>query len=131
MSKIKVVVLSLISIFIIGISLFYFSNFVFPWEKKNVIETTLDWAGISQLPVNNEDISIEKRGSIFSRQFILNFETSNKNIEDWIERETVFKNINPIQKNNSKTYNIKGKNGSFGGQIIIENRKVLINMSWS
>ena len=131
MSKIKVVILTLISIFIIGISLFYFSNFVFPWEKKNVIETTLDWAGISQLPVNNEDISIEKRGSIFSRQFILNFETSNKNIEDWIERETVFKNINPIQKNNSKTYNIKGKNGSFGGQIIIENRKVLINMSWS
>lgn len=99
--------------------------------EKNAIETTLDWAGISQLPVNNEDISIEKRGSTFSRQFILNFETSNKNIEDWIERETVFKNINPIQKNNSKTYNIKGKNGSFGGQIIIENRKVLINMSWS
>lgn len=131
MSKIKVVVLTLISIFIIGISLFYFSNFVFPWEKKNAIETTLDWAGISQLPVNNEDISIEKRGSTFSRQFILNFETSNKNIEDWIERETVFKNINPIQKNNSKTYNIKGKNGSFGGKIIIENRKVLINMSWS
>lgn len=131
MNKTKVGVFTLLSIIIIGISVFYFSNYVFPWEKKNAIETTLDWAGISQLPVNNEVISIEKRGTLFSRQFILKFEASDKKIEDWIEKETVFKNINPIQKNNSKKYNIKGRNGSIGGKIIIHDNKVLINMSWS
>lgn len=131
MSKIKLVIFSLLSIIIIGVLVSLFTNYIFPWEKKDAIETTLDWSGISQLPVTNDNISIEKRGSLFTRQFILEFETSDKNTEDWIKKETVFKNINPIQKNNLRTYNIKGKNGSIGGKIIIENKKVLINMSWS
>ena len=132
MNKRTITYFTLLSIFIIGFSVLFFSNYVFPWQKKNAIETTLIWSGISKLPVNDHDISVSKKGSIFTRQFILEFETSTSNIEDWIKSDIVFQYIVPIQKNDLKIYSIyPGKEGSFGGTITIQNNKVLINMSWS
>lgn len=132
MSRKAAIFFSLLSIIVIGTTVMLFSNYVFPWQKKNAIETTLNWAGLSKLPVNGDDVSVIKKGSMFTRQFVLEFETTQENIENWIKTEVSFRNISFTTKNNRTIYNFHpGKENSFGGTITIQNNKVLINMSWS
>lgn len=121
-----------ISIFFIGISVPLFSNYVFPWQKQTAIETTLIWAGISKFPASNDQIIVTKKGTLFTRQFLLEFETSTENIDRWIKTEIAFKKVSSVEKDNERIYNFHpGKKGSIGGTIRIQNNKVLIKMSWS
>jgi hypothetical protein len=79
------------TLFIFSIYILFFSNIVMPWEKNEIIKTTLDWGGLNKLPENSKIIEIEKRGSMFIRQFIIEFESSNSDINSWIEKNEKLK----------------------------------------
>jgi hypothetical protein len=79
------------TLFIFSIYIIFFSNIVMPWEKNEIIKTTLDWGGLNKLPENSKIIEIEKRGSMFIRQFIIEFESSNSDINSWIEKNEKLK----------------------------------------
>lgn len=110
----------------------YFSSFVMPWQKEDAIKCALSWGQLEKLPQNAEIIDMEKRGSIFTRQFIIEFESSESEIKKWMLRSKGFKNVIPKTLKNTKTYEIHPKElESYGGKVEITGNKVLINMSWS
>jgi hypothetical protein len=133
MTKSVLKILSLIFVlFIALIYLNFFSNIVFPWKKDVAINTTLNWGGLSKLPDNMENLEIEKRGSAFSRQFIIKFCSDQKEIQKWILNSKRLKNNIPQINKKTKVYEISpGENGALGGKVEIEGTKVLINISWN
>lgn len=128
------IIKTLIGIFILFLTYIYISNaYVFPWEKKEAIQATLEMGGLNKLPHGIKNLQIEKRGSIFTRQFIIEFEFENSTkINDWIKQSKRLKDNVPNIKDNTKTYQIyPGENGAYGGKVEILDKKVRINMSWS
>ena len=79
------------TLFIFSIYIIFFSNIVMPWERNEIIKTTLDWGGLNKLPENSKIIEIEKRGSMFTRQFIIEFESSDSDINSWIDKSEKLK----------------------------------------
>lgn len=126
-----------IIVFIIFLAIFYFyinffTSFVFPWEKKEAIETTLNWGGLSELPSNVKILIVKKEGSFFTRTFIIEFISTEKQINEWILNSKRLKNNSPKIKDENKTYEIyPGENNSFGGKVYIDKNLVKIKMSWS
>ncbi|RYJ41526.1 hypothetical protein [Flavobacterium beibuense] len=82
MKKLLIILSILLTFSILTVYLFIFSNIVFPWQKDEVIKTTLEWGGLTELPFDNEDIKVSKKGSIFTRQYILEFTTGKSEIEN-------------------------------------------------
>lgn len=110
----------------------YFSSFVFPWQQNEAIQATLNWGGLAKLPQNVQNLEIERRGSAFTRQFIIQFDSDEKQIGNWIKNSKRLKDNSPKIRAQQKIYEIyPGENDSFGGKVIITKSKVLINMSWS
>lgn len=107
-----------------------FSSYVFPWDKKEAVATTLTWGGLAPLPT--DDITIEEKGSMFTRQFMIEFTAGKDEIEKWIKNSKRLQNNNPTQSGSNVIYKIyPGEEGSFGGTVKVDGTKVIINMSWS
>lgn len=112
----------------------YFSNTVMPWSKSNAIETAFSWGGLGNLPANATDVAVEKKGTAFSREFIVTFKCNNNDINGWILKSPGMANVISKDISSGKTrYHIPGKNGAIGGTVIIDrpNRTVVVDMSWS
>ncbi|WP_433829921.1 hypothetical protein [Flavobacterium anhuiense] len=123
-------ILVLLGVFFLYI--IYFSPFVMPWQREDAIKCALSWGQLEKLPDNAEIISMEKRGSIFTRQFIIEFENSESEIKQWMLQSKGFQNNIPKIRKNTKVYEIHPKSlQSYGGRVEITGNKVLINMSWS
>mgnify|MGYP003576930486 CR=1 FL=1 len=130
--KILKIFSTLVLIGMFFIYIIHFSPFVMPWQKEDAIKSALSWGHLEKLPENAEIISMEKRGSIFTRQFIIEFTSSESEIKKWMMRSKGFQNISPKLRKNTKVYEIHPKDlKSYGGKVEITGRKVLINMSWS
>ncbi|WP_417940366.1 hypothetical protein [Flavobacterium sp. RS13.1] len=110
----------------------FFTSIVFPWQKTEAIKTTLNWGGLSELPKEAENISVEKSGSMFTRTFTIEFKADQTAIENWILNSKRLKDNKPKVKGVNKTYEIyPGENESLGGKVNVEKGKVTIRMSWS
>ncbi|MHC0440370.1 hypothetical protein [Flavobacterium sp. 3-210] len=110
----------------------FFSSFVMPWQKKDAINASLSWGQLNELPKDAVIFHLEKRGSMFTRQFIIEFTSSKPAIKNWILKSRGFKNVKPEIKNGIKTYEIHPRDSdALGGKVEIEGNRVLINMSWS
>mgnify|MGYP003575193493 CR=1 FL=1 len=110
----------------------FFSSFVMPWQRDDAIKAALNWGQLNELPKDAEIIDMEKRGSMFTRQFIIEFTSSQPAIKNWILKSKGFKNVKPEIKNGIKIYQIHPRDGdAYGGKVEIEGNRVLINMSWS
>ncbi len=110
----------------------FFSSYIFPWEQKNAITTTLNWGGLAKLPNKMEKFSIRKYGSPFTRSFKMEFNADKKEIENWILKSKRLRENKPTKIGKTKIYHIyPGENKSFGGTISVENNSVKIEMSWS
>lgn len=134
MKLFKTIFLVLVTLFTCLILFFYISNsYVLPWEKEEVIETTLEWGGLNELPKDIKNLKIDKRGSIFTRQFIIEFEVNHlKQINDWIHKSKRLKNNTPTIKEDKRIFLIyPGEQGANGGKVEIYGKEVKINMSWS
>ena len=134
MRIIKILIGLIIGVFILFLTYIYISNaYVLPWEKKEAIQATLEMGGLNELPSGIKNLQIDKRGSIFTRQFIIEFEfEDSKNIDNWIKQSKRLKDNVPKIKDNTKTYEIyPGENDAYGGKVEIKDKKVRIDMSWS
>ncbi|KAF2331302.1 hypothetical protein [Flavobacterium daemonense] len=110
----------------------FFSTFVMPWQRDDAINAALTWGQLNKLPENAEIIYMEKPGSMFTRQFIIEFTSSEPAIKNWILKSKGFKNVKPEIRNGIKTYEIHPRDSeAYGGKVKIEGTRVLINMSWS
>ncbi|MEW5677219.1 hypothetical protein ABGT15_12970 [Flavobacterium enshiense] len=110
----------------------YFSSYVFPWQKEDAIQTTLNWGGLAKLPNNIENLKVQKEGTLFTRTFIIEFSTNKNEVENWIANSKRLKSNIPKLRRKNKIYDVyPGENESFGGTVKIEGNNVSIKMSWS
>lgn len=131
MKKAFKTLLSLSAIALLTVYLFVFSNIVFPWQKDNSIKTTLEWSGLIEFPIENKNINITKQGSMFTRQYILEFSTSKSEIENWIEKSEKLKKIPVKEIGKTEIYIIDGEKGAMGGTLKVKDSLVILNISWS
>jgi hypothetical protein len=132
MKKTIKILASLLFVFLVFTYFNFFSSIVFPWQKTEVIKTTLNWGGLAELPKEAENLNVEKSGSMFTRTFIIEFNSDQKEIEKWILNSKRLKNNKPKVKGVNETYEIyPGENESLGGKVSIEKGKVTIRISWS
>ncbi|MBG7612938.1 hypothetical protein IU405_11835 [Polaribacter sp. BAL334] len=123
---------SLLFLLLVFVYLNFFSSFIFPWQEKDAIQTTLNWGGLAELPKEAENLTVEKEGSAFTRTFIVKFNANQKEIENWILNSKRLKNNKPKVSGETKSYEVHpGENESFGGKVSVEKGLVTIRMSWS
>ncbi|WP_299109404.1 hypothetical protein [uncultured Tenacibaculum sp.] len=134
MKLFKTIFLTLVTCFACLILFFFISNsYVLPWEKEEAIETTIKWGGLNELPKDIKNLKIDKRGSIFTRQFIIEFEVNHlEQINYWIHKSKRLKDNTPTIDKGKKIFLIyPGEQGANGGKVEIHDKEVKINMSWS
>jgi hypothetical protein len=136
----KIVLRTLLGLFIVlvlFIGLFvvpYFANIVMPWQRADAIEAALEWGDLADLPDNADDISIGTEGSMFTREFIIEFSCDKKTIDDWVLQSKGLKDAAVHKGDNGVvSYQVDGHEGAIGGTVTIdeENGRVIIDMSWS
>lgn len=69
-------------------------------KKKKRLLSLLYFGGLKEIPKNAKIINIEKHGSSFTKQYIIEFTSSKSEIEQWIRKSKRLKNNIPkIQLN--------------------------------
>jgi hypothetical protein len=107
---------------------------VFPWNESEAIKTAISWSGLTSLPSNSDHLKVWKKGSAFSREFIIKFHSDAESIRTWIHANPRLDNNNPINLGAIKKYEIRpGENGAIGGDVTIDSlsNQVTIDISWS
>lgn len=133
---IKRIALGILIVFTLFIGLFvfsYFANIVMPWQRAEAIEAALDWGGLHDLPESADIISIDTEGSMFTREFIIEFSCDQTELQNWVEKSGL-NNLERIKEENGvRVYQVPGQSGSIGGKVYIDVNKsyVIIDMSWS
>jgi len=106
-----------------------------PWQKAGAISTALNWGGLADLPRQSNHISVEMKGSMFTREYIVRFTADSTEINDWLNRcKRIKGNIPVVEADRQIKYNIyPGENGTIGGTIQVDKEKgrVVIDMSHS
>jgi hypothetical protein len=133
---IKRIAQGLLVVFILFIGLFvvpYFANIVMPWQRADAIEAALEWGGLSGLPETANMISVDTRGSMFTREFIIEFDCEQAELKNWILQSELGKLIPIKEEDGIKVYQVPGQKGSIGGKVYVDTNKsyVIIDMSWS
>jgi hypothetical protein len=126
----------LLVLFFLFLGLFvipYFNNIVMPWDRSGAIESALEWGGLAGLPESAENISVETEGSMFTREFIIEFNCDKTDIDEWIKRSGL-NDLKPLREQNGiKVYQVEGQNGAVGGYVYVDKNEdnIIIDMSWS
>lgn len=132
----KSIGLVLLIAFMLFIGLFvvpYFSNIVMPWNRAAAIEAALEWGGLPALPKGSKIVSVDTKGGMSTREFIVEFECDRESLDSWI-RQSGLGELTPTKEENGiKVYRVEGQKGSIGGYVYIDENKgnVVIDMSWS
>lgn len=101
-------------------------------DKNSALKAALQWGGLAALPSKASNLTIQKKGSIFTRQIIIEFDSDSSEIKQWIDKSKRLQNNIPQINKGIKVYEIyPGENGAFGGKVEINQQKVHINMCWS
>ncbi len=128
--------LSIVIVLIIGLVVIpYFTSIVMPWDRASAIESTIAWGGLAEIPDAATELSVDKEGSMFTREFIIEFELDTLEMNEWIQNSFRIKNAEPlIESDGTIKYEIyPGEDGALGGTVRINksNKTIEINMSFS
>lgn len=125
--RLKIFVTILILLTILICTFLYFNN-------QSAWNTAFTWSGIKSLPSWSINRNIEIRGTTFSREFIITFNGTKEQIEEWVKTETVLKDIKTEDLGNlTYRYVLKPQNGAQWAEIKIDliQNKVTIRTYWS
>lgn len=81
-------------------------------DRHSGLETTLLWTGLSKYPVPTEQIEIEHRGSLFTREFNVHFQTSPDAVERWLSESDCTATITHEVTGMLRTYKLKPAGGA-------------------
>ena len=102
-------------------------------DPANALETTKEWARLSEIPPNATDLKLENLGSSFTREFVVTFKLPTADLERWLEESPGTKGVVPTLKNGVRKYSIKPGGGSQHAELEFNESEetVRINVYWS
>lgn len=74
---------ALLILFIAGGWMFLSQNS--PINRRSAIKTTQEWARLAPFPSSATNITIEPKGSVFSREFQVSFTSSEEDVRKWLK----------------------------------------------
>ncbi len=127
LKKILLYIVAIFFLFAVYAYIYLFTGIVFPWDRQDSINTTIEWAGLKAIPDSAEVLSVEKTGGFFTRGYIVEFEAPESEIHNWKQESKTLRNAKP----KGNVYIVKGQKGALDGEVHINERKVKIAISWS
>jgi hypothetical protein len=78
-------------------------------------------------------MSVDARGGLFTREFIIEFSCEKGDLEKWVSPNNLDKSTPMKEENGIRVYQVPGKNGSIGGYVYIDGNRytVIVDMKWS
>lgn len=129
--------IGLIASGILGILAVFGAWFIFsvtsPLNRANAIKTTLEWAMLEPIPEEATISHLEKRGSMFTREFVIEVEGEPKVIREWLAGSNGGQGLTPNSKGEFAIEHRPAGGGAQFAEIIVspDYRKVRIRVYWS
>ena len=97
------------------------------------IAATKKWARINEFPASATNIDVEITGSIFTREFVVTFEASIADIDQWLTQTPGTATVTPAIENGIRKYTIEPGGGAQYAEIQVDETKqrVRIRAFWS
>jgi len=128
-SKKTYAIFGFILILIIAFSVLYYKQH----DQKEIIRVTQEWANLLPFPENAIIISIEKRGSAFSREFQVKFTAPEKEIRKWLSVSPGTSSITPEVNDGVEKYSVRPAGGAQFAEVIFNTKtnEIFIRVYWS
>lgn len=101
--------------------------------RQSAIETASSWARLAPLPPSAQDMQVEVKGSMFSREFVISFDASPAVIQQWLASSPGPASASPTVIGPVATYAIMPGGGAQFAEVKVDSRagKVVIRTFWS
>lgn len=70
---------------VLGLAGWYLMSPNSPKNRSSAIQATCEWARLNPLPVQDEEVNVTTKGSMFTREFIIEFEAPADRILQWLK----------------------------------------------
>ena len=102
-------------------------------DQKDIIKITQEWANLAPFPENAKITSVEKGGSIFTREFCVKFTAPEKDIRKWLDNSQGTSLTTPEINGTIEKYSIKPAGGAQFAEVIYdtETNEIYIRVYWS
>ena len=105
-----------------------------PLNRNSAFSAVYEWARLEPIPSAAKNISISTTGSMFSREFNLNFDASKADIESWLSISPGTKSVTPEKTVQGDLYfKISPGGGAQGAEVTVssEGTHVWVHAYWS
>jgi len=103
------------------------------YDQKEIIRVTQEWANLASFPENSEMISVEKTGTVFTREFRVRFNAPEKDIRKWLSDSPGTSQVTTDINGDIEKYSIKPSGGAQFAEIIynVKTNEIYIRVYWS
>lgn len=97
------------------------------------LDATKEWARLNDFPATATDVSVETKGSMFTREFTVTFVAPLKDITSWLNQSPGTKDVTPTTAGSVRKYEIQPGGGAQHAELEVDERTrtVKINAYWS
>ena len=105
----------------------------FERRREVAIESTLSWARMAEVPSRLKVVSVDSRGSLFTREFLMTVSGESDDIEDWLNASPGIQDSTRIQERGMTIYQIKPGGGAVFAEATyaVDKRTLIIRVYWS
>lgn len=103
------------------------------YDRNEIISGTQEWANRAPFPEDAKIVSIEKKGSAFTREFVIKFTASEEDIQKWLNDSPGTSSISPEANDDIEKYSIEPEGGAQFAEVIYNRttNEVTIRVYWS
>ena len=105
-----------------------------PINRTAALRTTQEWARLAPYPEFTNRVQVEINGGFFTREFVIEFNASPSDIEDWLMASPGTKDLEPTKNaDGSLHYEIEPGGGAQFAELILSNNggTVRVKVFWS
>ena len=99
----------------------------------SAIEATKEWAQLSDFPSSATNLSVKTQGSMFTREFTVEFNAPIADVEKWLNESPGTKGVTPAIDGKIRIYDIEPGGGAQHAELELDEStgRVRINTYWS
>jgi len=99
----------------------------------SALEATKEWAQLNEFPETAKNLNVKTQGSMFTREFTVEFDAPIADIEKWLRDSPGPKNVTPTTNGSIRHYDIDPGGGAQHAELELDESTghVKINTYWS
>ena len=99
----------------------------------SALEATKEWARLNDFPTTAANLTVESEGSMFGREFTVEFDAPLADIETWLNESPGTKSVTPSVNGKIRKYAIEPGGGAQHAELELDENSghVRINTYWS